>query len=134
MAGVINDPIADMLTRIRNGINARHMKVPMPLSKLRERVAEVLKSEGFIEGFEVERTSFPATLSIQLKYDQNREPVITGLKRISRPGLRQYVPADRIPTIRNGLGCAIISTSAGVMTDREARQKKVGGELMCTVW
>lgn len=134
MAGVINDPVADMLTRIRNGINARHMKVPMPLSKLKVRIAEVLKGEGFIEDYEVEKEGLHSTLTIQLRYDRNRDPVITGLKRISRPGLRQYVNSDHIPTIRNGLGIAVISTSQGVMTDREARRNRVGGELMCTVW
>ena len=134
MTGVVTDPIADMLTRVRNAINARHMKVPMPLSKMKVRVAEVLKSEGFIEGFEVERSAQPPTLTIQLRYDENRDPVITGLKRISRPGLRQYVSVDAIPMIRNGLGVAILSTSRGVMTDREARRQRLGGELVCTVW
>ncbi|MBX2811843.1 MAG: 30S ribosomal protein S8 [Myxococcales bacterium] len=134
MAGVINDPIADMLTRIRNGINARHVKVPMPHSKLKERVAEVLKREGFIESFEIGTVTERPLLTIQLRYDRNRDPVITGLKRVSRPGLRQYVNVESIPTIRNGLGVAILSTSRGVMTDREARRERVGGELMCTVW
>lgn len=135
MAGVANDPIADMLTRIRNGINARHMKVPMPSSRMKVRIADVLKSEGFIEDYEVEKDPGAANmLTVQLRYDQNRDPVITGLKRISRPGLRQYVKSDRIPTIRNGLGVAIVSTSRGVMTDREARRQRVGGELVCTVW
>ncbi|MEQ8273853.1 MAG: 30S ribosomal protein S8 [Deltaproteobacteria bacterium] len=134
MSGVINDPVADMLTRIRNGINARHMKVPMPLSKLKVRIAEVLKTEGFIEDYEVQNAGERPTLTVQLRYDRNRDPVITGLKRISRPGLRQYVNADHIPTIRNGLGIAVVSTSKGVMTDREARRQRVGGELMCTVW
>jgi len=133
MAGVVNDPIADMLTRIRNGINARHVKVPMPNSKLKVRIAEVLKSEGFIEDYEVSAGERPV-LTVQLKYDMNREPVVTGLKRVSRPGLRQFVRAGAIPTIRNGLGIAILSTSRGVMTDREARRQNVGGELVCTVW
>lgn len=134
MAGVINDPIADMLTRIRNGINARHVKVPMPHSKLKERMAEVLKREGFIESFEVGQEAERPVLTIALRYDRNRDPVITGLKRVSRPGLRRYVNVDSIPTIRNGLGVAILSTSRGMMTDREARRERVGGELMCTVW
>lgn len=135
MGGVINDPIADMLTRIRNSLNARHTKVPMPLSKTKVRIAEVLKAEGFIEDYEVQDMQGPAgTLSIQLRYDSNRDPVITGIKRVSRPGLRQYVNSDSIPSIRNGLGIAIVSTSRGVMTDREARRERVGGELMCTVW
>ena len=89
---------------------------------------------GFIEDFEVEKTSIPAVLTIQLRYDENRDPVITGLKRVSRPGLRQYVSCESIPTVRNGLGCAILSTSRGVMSDREARRQRVGGELVCTVW
>lgn len=134
MAGVVNDPIGDMLMRIRNGINARHMKVPMPLSKLKIHIAECLKTEGFIEDFEVQRQVKQPTLTVQLKYDHNREPVITGLKRVSRPGLRRYVPSGAIPVIRNGLGVAILSTSSGVMTDREARRRRVGGELVCTVW
>ncbi|MCK6546573.1 30S ribosomal protein S8 [Myxococcota bacterium] len=134
MAGVVIDPIADMLTRIRNGINARHMKVPMPLSKIKIRIADCLKEEGFIEDYEVQRASNPPTLTVQLKYDQNRECVITGLKRVSRPGLRRYVSTEEIPVIRNGLGISILSTSSGVMTDREARRRHVGGELVCTVW
>jgi small subunit ribosomal protein S8 len=134
MAGVINDPISDMLTRIRNGINARHMKVPMPWSHLKERVAKVLKAEGFIEDFDVQDGTPFKVLTVQLRYDRNRDPVITGLKRISRPGLRQYVRADAIPSVRNGLGVAILSTSSGVLTDREARRQRIGGELMCTVW
>lgn len=134
MSAVITDPIADMLTRIRNGINARHMKVPMPLSKIKIRIADCLKEEGFIEDYEVQRAAAPHTLTVQLKYDHNRECVITGLKRVSRPGLRRYVATNQIPIIRNGLGISILSTSLGVMTDREARRRNVGGELVCTVW
>ncbi len=133
MAGVVNDPIADMLTRLRNGINARHGKVPMPHSKVKVRIAAVLKEEGFIEDFEEEMGERPL-LQVQLKYDANREPVVTGIKRVSRPGLRRYVRADAIPTVRNGLGIAILSTSKGVLTDREARRQGIGGELMATVW
>ena len=134
MAAVISDPVSDMLTRIRNGINARHMRVPMPLSKVKLRIAECMKSEGFIEDFEVAREGTRGTLTVQLKYDNNRECVITGLKGVSRPGLRRYVATEEIPVVRNGLGVAIISTSSGVMTDREARRQRVGGELLCTVW
>ena len=134
MSSVITDPIADMLTRIRNGLNARHMRVPMPLSKTKIRIAEVLKEEGFIEAFEIDRKATHSKLTVQLRYDNNREPLITGLKRISRPGLRQYVRADAIPTIRNGLGVAIVSTSQGVLSDREARRRRLGGELLCAVW
>jgi small subunit ribosomal protein S8 len=134
MSSVITDPVGDMLTRIRNGINARHMRVPMPLSKLKLHIAEALKSEGFIESFEVQREGSRGTLTVQLKYDNNRECVITGLKRVSRPGLRRYVRSEEIPVVRNGLGVAILSTSRGVVTDREARRQHVGGELLCTVW
>ncbi|MBI2372942.1 MAG: 30S ribosomal protein S8 [Deltaproteobacteria bacterium] len=134
MSKVITDPVADMLTRIRNGINARHMRVPMPLSKMKVRIAQVLKDEGFIEDFEEDRAAGPGKLTVQLKYDTNREPVITGIKRISRPGVRSYVDARSIPVVRNGLGIAIISTSQGIVTDREARRKNLGGELLCTVW
>ena len=134
MSSVITDPISDMLARIRNGINARHMRVPMPLSKLKINIAECLKGEGFIEDFEVDRAAQPPVLTVRLKYDNNRECVITGLKRLSRPGLRRYVRTTDIPVVRNGLGVAIISTPSGVMTDREARRQHVGGELLCTVW
>ena len=106
----------------------------MPLSKMKIRIADVLKAEGFIEDYEVQKQAEKPTLTIQLRYDRNRDPVITGLKRVSRPGLRQYVRSDRIPSIRNGLGIAILSTSKGVMTDREARRQSLGGELVCTVW
>lgn len=132
--GVVSDPIADMLTRIRNGMNARHIRVRMPLSKMKVRIAECLKGEGFVEDYEVDRSQHPPTLSVQLKYDHNRECVITGLKRVSRPGLRTYVASRDIPIVRNGLGVAIISTSKGVLTDREARRQQVGGELVCKVW
>ena len=134
MSSVISDPIADMLTRIRNGINARHMRVPMPLSKVKIRIAEVLKEEGFIESYDIDRKPTHSKLTVQLRYDTNREPLITGLKRISRPGLRQYVRSDAIPTVRNGLGVAIVSTSQGVLSDREARRRNLGGELLCAAW
>jgi len=132
--GVVSDPIADMLTRIRNGMNARHLRVPMPLSKMKVSIAECLKSEGFLEDFDVDRSKSVATLTVALKYDHNRECVITGIKRISRPGLRSYVGAADIPVVRNGLGVAIVSTSKGILTDREARRQNVGGELVCKVW
>jgi small subunit ribosomal protein S8 len=132
--GVVSDPIADMLTRIRNGMNARHMRVPMPLSKVKVKIAECLKSEGFIEDFEVDRSKSIPTLTVELKYDHHRECVITGLKRMSRPGLRSYVRSSEIPVVRSGLGVAIVSTSKGILTDREARRQHVGGELVCKVW
>lgn len=134
MAGVVNDPIADMLTRIRNGVNARHMRVPMPLSKTKVAIAECLKAEGFIEDYEVDQQRQPAKLTVQLKYDQSRECVISGMKRMSRPGLRMYVKSREVPVVRNGLGIAIVSTPRGVMTDREARREHLGGEVLCTVW
>lgn len=131
---VMNDPIADMLTRIRNAINARQVKVPMPSSKVKTRIAEVLKSEGFIQDFSTEKVPNGIKLTVELRYDDNRESVITGIKRISSPGLRRYVRSGEIPTVRNGLGIAILSTSSGVITDREARKRGVGGELIATVW
>lgn len=133
-SGIVTDPIADMLTRIRNGMNARHMRVLMPLSNMKVRIAECLKTEGFIADFEVDRSRFPAQLTVQLKYDASRECVITGIKRVSKPGLRKYVRTAEIPKVRSGLGIAILSTSKGVLTDREARREHVGGELLCTVW
>ena len=133
-SGQSTDPIADMLTRIRNAMNARQIRVPMPLSKMKIRIAECLKGEGFIEDFDVDATRHPPTLTVQLKYDHNRECVITGIQRCSRPGLRQYVGQKEIPVVRSGLGMSIISTSRGVFTDREARRQNIGGELLCKVW
>jgi len=115
------DPVADMLTRIRNASHARHEKVLVPRSRLKIRIAEVLRDEGFIKDF-------------VLKYSADREPAISEIKRVSKPGLRRYVPTDEIPRVLNGMGIAILSTSKGVMADREARKQKVGGELICTVW
>ena len=131
---MLTDPIADMLTRIRNAALARHDRVLIPASKLKRTIADVLKSEGFIEDYEVQGEAVPGTLTIQLRYDRNRDPVITGLKRVSRPGLRRYVNADQVPTIRSGLGIAILSTPRGVMSDSEARAQNVGGEVICQVF
>ncbi len=128
------DPIADMLTRIRNASSARHEKVLVPRSRLKIRLAEVLKEEGFIKDFVVHEDGPQGAITILLKYSADREPAISDIKRVSKPGLRRYVATDSIPRILNGMGIAILSTSKGVMVDREARKQKVGGELICTVW
>ncbi len=128
------DPIGDMLTRIRNASSARHEKVLVPKSRLKIRIAEVLKEEGFIKDFVVHEDGTQGAITILLKYSADREPAISDIKRVSKPGLRRYVPNDSIPRILNGMGIAILSTSKGVLVDREARKQKVGGELICTVW
>jgi len=132
----MTDPIADMLTRVRNGNTAMHDKVRMPSSKLKIAVAKVLEREGYIEGFEVQDDdSRPGhTLEITLKYSTDRERTISGIRRISKPGLRVYAKSDRLPRVLGGLGVAIVSTSQGLMTDKEAHQKKMGGEVLCYVW
>jgi small subunit ribosomal protein S8 len=128
------DPIGDMLTRIRNASSARHEKCLVPKSRLKVRIAEVLKDEGFIKDFVVHQDGVQGAITILLKYSADREPAISDIKRVSKPGLRRYVPNDSIPRILNGMGIAILSTSKGVLVDREARKQKVGGELICTVW
>jgi len=130
----MSDPLADMLTRIRNAVKARFTTVEMPLSKLKINVAKVLKSEGYIQEFYVIEEGPQGTLKIDLKYGSNNEQVINGIRRISKPGHRQYKPSDRIPKVMSGLGVAILTTSKGVMTDRDARQQNIGGELLCHVW
>jgi small subunit ribosomal protein S8 len=130
----LTDPVADMLTRIRNASRARHEKCLVPRSGLKVRLAEVLKDEGFIKDYLVHEDGPQGAITILLKYDADREPAISDIKRVSKPGLRRYVPSDSIPRILNGMGIAILSTSKGVMVDREARKQKVGGELICTVW
>ena len=126
----MTDPIADMLTRIRNKNQNRDKLVSMPTSKMKEEIAKILKEEGFIEEFKVE----DKTLTLTLKYANNKERVITGLKRISKPGLRVFAKASEIPTVLNGLGIAIISTPNGVITDKEARKNNVGGEVIAYIW
>ena len=126
----MTDPIADMLTRIRNANQMRNKEVAMPLSKMKLEIAKILDSEGFIEKYTVKDN----TLTLNLKYGQNKERVITGLKRISKPGLRVYAGADEIPSVLNGLGIAIISTPKGVMTDKLARKNNVGGEVIAYIW
>ncbi len=128
------DPVGDMLTRIRNASSARHEKVLVPGSRLKVRIAEVLRDEGYIKDFVVHEGEAQTAITIILKYGADREPAISDIKRVSKPGLRRYVPTDEIPKVLNGLGIAILSTSKGVMVDREARKQKVGGELICTVW
>lgn len=130
---VMTDPIADMLTRIRNANHARHEKVLIPASRLKMDILQVLLNEGYISGFEKIEDDKQGLLSVTLKYN-NKERVIKGLKRISKPGLRVYAKTNELPKVLNGLGIALISTSSGVMTDREARQKKLGGEVLAFVW
>jgi len=128
-----SDPLADMLTRIRNAHMAALDVVVMPYSRLKGEVCRILKAEGFITDYVLEGGAHKA-LRVYLKYTDTREPVIRGLKRESRPGLRRYVPADGVPRVLSGLGVAVLSTSSGVMTDKEARSRRVGGEVLCSVW
>ena len=132
----MTDPIADMLTRLRNANIAFHDDVAMPSSKLKESVARILEREGYISGYEVsEAPDRPGkTLTIRMKYSADRKRTISGLKRVSRPGLRVYRAADGVPRVLGGMGISIVSTNQGLMTDREARQRKVGGEILCHVW
>ena len=131
---MVTDPVADLLTRVRNANLARHDFVEAPASKLNMEIVKILQSEGFIKGFEMVRDArFPA-VRIVLKYGVRQEKVISNLKRISKPGLRVYAKRDKVPRVLRGLGVAIISTSRGVMTDREARKQGIGGEVLCYVW
>ncbi len=130
----INDPIADMLTRIRNAGMARQQETSMPTSKILVAVAKILQQEGYIEGFHVEERRPVSVLRIQLKYGSNRLHAIREVKRVSKPGLRVYASKDEIPTVRSGLGTSIVSTSQGVLSGREARHRGIGGEILCTVW
>ena len=130
---IMTDPIADMLTRIRNGLQARHETGSMRASKEKTEIAKILKNEGFITDYAVEG-DVKKTMTITLKYGPNKEKVINGLKRISKPGLRVYAKVENMPRVLNGLGIAIISTSHGLMTDKEAKAKRVGGEVVAYVW
>jgi small subunit ribosomal protein S8 len=132
----MTDPIADMLTRIRNANVAQQDQVRMPSSKLKESLAAILKQEGYIEDFSVsEEQARPGrTLTLAMKYTPDRARTISGLRRVSKPGLRVYTKADRVPRVLGGLGVAVLSTSQGLMTDREARRRKMGGEILCFVW
>ena len=129
----LTDPVADFLTRVRNAINARHQKVDVPLSKLKVEIARILKQEGYISEFEVDTQSKPAQIKVTMKF-VNRTPALTGLKRMSKPGLRKYVGSDDIPRVLGGMGVAILSTSRGIITGREARKERVGGELLALIW
>lgn len=128
------DPVADMLTRIRNGCRARLERVDVPRSQLKEKIAEILKAEGYISDFRVVSDKHQGLIEIKLKYGNDLVPVITGIERLSHPGMRRYFSSSDIPVVRNGLGIVIMTTSRGVMTDREARKAKVGGEALCSVW
>ena len=130
----MSDPLADMLTRIRNAVMVKFETVEMPTSTVKVGVAKVLKEEGFINDYTVAEDSVQGTLKINLKYGSNNESVISGIKRVSKPGLRKYAKADGIPKILNGLGIAIVSTSKGVVTDKKARALNSGGEIICEVW
>ena len=129
----MTDPISDMLTRIRNALMAGHREVSVPGSKLKRRIAQILDQEGYIDGFEWQDDERQGSIRISLRWHET-SPAIEGLKRVSRPGQRQYVRCSDIPKVRNGLGIMIVSTSHGVMTDRAARRQGVGGELICSVW
>ena len=128
------DPIADMLTRIRNANMVSHEKVEMPSSKLKVELAKLLKEEGFITDYEVKEVGKFKVLTVILKYDMNKKPVITKLERISKPGLRNYSKAKNLPKVLGGMGIAIVSTSKGLLTDRKARKENIGGEIICYVW
>ena len=131
---VVTDPIADMLTRIRNANQMKYNEVLVPTSKLKVEIANILKNEGYINGYKIESTDEGSMMTIELKYGAKKERVITGLKRISKPGLRVYVKNDEIPRVLNGLGIAIISTSQGIMTDKQARKLNIGGEVLAYIW
>ena len=130
----ITDPIADMLTRIRNANSSKHESVSVPCSKLRIEIAKILDNEGYIAGYEVIEDEIQGMIKINLKYGPGKQKVITGLKRVSKPGLRVYASNENLPKVLKGLGIAIISTSKGIMTDKEARKANVGGEVLAFVW
>jgi small subunit ribosomal protein S8 len=130
----MTDPIADMLTRLRNANSAYHDRVSMPHSKLKAHIAEILQQEGYIAGWAVEEAEVGKTLVVDLKYGPNRERSIAGVRRVSKPGLRVYAKSDNLPKVLGGLGVAIISTSSGLLTDRQAGKRGVGGEVLAYVW
>ena len=131
---VVSDTIADMLTRIRNANQMRYEEVKVPASNIKKEMARILKEEGFIKDFKIENDDAQGTIVITLKYTDKKERVITGLKRISKPGLRVYAAKNEIPKVLNGLGIAIISTSKGIMTDKQARKENIGGEVLAYIW
>ena len=130
----ITDPIADLLTRIRNANSAKHETVDIPASNMKKAIAKILLDEGYIKGYQVIDDSKQGIIRVTLKYGENKQKVITGLKRVSRPGLRIYAGADELPRVLKGLGIAIVSTSKGIMTDKEARKANIGGEVLAFVW
>lgn len=131
---MVTDPIADMLTRIRNANAMRYVEVEVPSSKLKLEIAKILKEEGFIKDYKIKKNNVQDIIVLNLKYGENKERVITGLKRISKPGLRVHAKANEVPTVLNGLGIAIISTSKGIMTDKKARELSLGGEVLAYIW
>ena len=130
----MTDPIADLLTRLRNGVTARKTQVEVPWSRVKEQLVEVIVREGYLADYSTAEQGSHKVLRIGLKYDAQHRPVITGIKRLSRPSLRTYVGARAIPSVRGGLGVSILSTSAGILVDREAAKRGLGGELLCSVW
>ncbi len=128
------DPIADMLTRIRNANNARHVSVDIPASNMKKAIAKILLDEGYVKNVEYIEDNIQGVIRITLKYGENKQKVLTGLKRVSKPGLRSYASKEELPRVLKGLGIAIISTSKGVMTDKEARRQNVGGEVLAFIW
>ena len=131
---ITTDPIADMLTRIRNAVAVGHERVSMPSSKMKVKIAEVLESEGFIDRYEVTEAGHHAELELVLRYGERRRPAIEGIKRISKPGHRVYRGAAELPRVQGGIGVAVVSTSRGLLPDREARRRRLGGEVVCEVW
>jgi len=131
---VVSDPIADLLTRIRNAATANHDRVEVPGSKMKKAIVQILKDEGFVRDFEWIDNGHQGVIRIYLKYGPNKAKVISGLRRISRPGLRVYAKRDQVPRVLGGLGIAVLSTSKGIMTDKKARQEGLGGEVLCYIW
>ncbi len=131
---VVTDTIADMLTRIRNAAAMRYEEVKVPASNIKKAIAKILKEEGFINDYKIEDNNAQGTIVLSLKYTDKKESVISGLKRISKPGLRVYAKNDEVPKVLNGLGIAIISTSKGIMTDKQARKENIGGEVLAYIW
>jgi small subunit ribosomal protein S8 len=131
---MMTDPVADMLTRIRNANQALHPSVSMPSSKLKEEIAKILAAEGYIEGYEVSASGVKRQLEVKLKYQPDRSRVISGLRRVSSPGRRLYKGSTELPRVKGGLGVGVVSTSQGLLTDSEARRRKLGGEILCEVW
>lgn len=134
MVSVVTDPIADMLTRIRNAVAVGHERVSMPASKMKVGIAQILKDEGFIDRYELKENGHRSDLELVLRYGDRRRPVIIGIKRVSKPGHRVYRGAQELPRVQGGLGVAVVSTSQGLLPDREARRRRLGGEIVCEVW